>query len=169
MLHEIPRLLWDPKAHNHVRLQALMATSMKVAVSWDVTPCSLVEIDRQFRGAYCLHHQDNESTTKQAHLKRRSISTRLHGATFQKTAILVHNHAQSSPTQVTILSHMNPVHTFISYFIRSILIVSSSPNVAHSCYHSCFVLSRLQHNSYPGIFRGFSRSLEANAGNSTLK
>jgi hypothetical protein len=31
--------------------------SMKMAVLWDVAPRSLVEIDRRFRGAYCLHHQ----------------------------------------------------------------------------------------------------------------
>jgi hypothetical protein len=30
---------------------------MKMAVLWDVSPCSLVDIDRCFRGAYCLHHQ----------------------------------------------------------------------------------------------------------------
>jgi hypothetical protein len=30
---------------------------MKMAVFLDVAPCSLVEIDRRFRGAYCLHHQ----------------------------------------------------------------------------------------------------------------
>jgi hypothetical protein len=29
-----------------------------MAVFWDVAPCSLAEIDRRFRGAYCLHHQD---------------------------------------------------------------------------------------------------------------
>jgi hypothetical protein len=28
-----------------------------MAVFWDVAPCSLVEIDRRFRGAFCLHHQ----------------------------------------------------------------------------------------------------------------
>jgi hypothetical protein len=28
-----------------------------MTVFWDVAPCSLVEIDRSFRGAYCLHHQ----------------------------------------------------------------------------------------------------------------
>jgi hypothetical protein len=28
---------------------------MKMTVFWDVAPCSLVEIDRQFRGTYCLH------------------------------------------------------------------------------------------------------------------
>jgi hypothetical protein len=26
-------------------------------VFWDVAPCSVVEIDRRFRGAYCLHYQ----------------------------------------------------------------------------------------------------------------
>jgi hypothetical protein len=30
-----------------------MATSVKMAVFWDVAPCSLVEIDRSFRGTYC--------------------------------------------------------------------------------------------------------------------
>jgi hypothetical protein len=27
----------------------------------DVAPCSLVEIDRRLRDAYCLHHQGDES------------------------------------------------------------------------------------------------------------
>jgi chloride channel 2 len=40
-----------------VRLQVLMAVSMKVIVFWDVAPCSLTEVDWRFRGAYCLHHQ----------------------------------------------------------------------------------------------------------------
>jgi hypothetical protein len=30
---------------------------MKISAFWDTTPCSLVEADRRFRGAYCLHHQ----------------------------------------------------------------------------------------------------------------
>jgi hypothetical protein len=30
---------------------------MKMTVFWDVAPCGLVEVDRHFRGAYCLHHQ----------------------------------------------------------------------------------------------------------------
>jgi hypothetical protein len=47
--------------NNHViklvRFQALMATNMRTAVFWDVAPCSLVDTDQRFRGAYCLHHQ----------------------------------------------------------------------------------------------------------------
>jgi hypothetical protein len=35
----------------------LTAASTKMAVFWAVAPCSLVEVHRHFRGAYCLHHQ----------------------------------------------------------------------------------------------------------------
>jgi hypothetical protein len=30
---------------------------MKMTVFWDAVPCSLVEVYRRFRGAYCLHHR----------------------------------------------------------------------------------------------------------------
>jgi hypothetical protein len=32
----------------------------KITVLWDVAPCSLVEVYRRFRGAYCLHHQGDD-------------------------------------------------------------------------------------------------------------
>jgi hypothetical protein len=47
---------------------------MKIAVFWVVAPCSQVEVYQRFRGPCCLHHQGE-------------TSTRLHGATTQKTAI----------------------------------------------------------------------------------
>jgi hypothetical protein len=37
-----------------------MVADMKTTVSWFVPKCSLVEIDGRFRGAYCLHHQDDD-------------------------------------------------------------------------------------------------------------
>jgi hypothetical protein len=40
-----------------MRYQVLTAASMKMTVFWDIAPCRLAEIDRHFRGAYCLHHQ----------------------------------------------------------------------------------------------------------------
>jgi hypothetical protein len=45
--------------HNYkmVRFQVLTAASMKMAIFWDVAPCSLVEVYRRFSGACCLHHQ----------------------------------------------------------------------------------------------------------------
>jgi hypothetical protein len=32
---------------------------MKITDFWYIAPCSLVEVDRRFRDAYCSHHQDN--------------------------------------------------------------------------------------------------------------
>jgi hypothetical protein len=34
----------------------------EVAVFWVVAPCSLVEVNRRFRGACGLHHQGDESS-----------------------------------------------------------------------------------------------------------
>jgi hypothetical protein len=42
-----------------VRFQLLTAASMKFRVFWDVAPCSQVDVDRRFRGAYYLHHGDD--------------------------------------------------------------------------------------------------------------
>jgi hypothetical protein len=36
--------------------------NMKMAVCWDVAPCSLLDNDRCFRWAYCLHQQGNEGS-----------------------------------------------------------------------------------------------------------
>ncbi|KDQ71579.1 hypothetical protein L798_08528 [Zootermopsis nevadensis] len=47
---------------------------VQVIVLYEVAPNKLVEVSRCSRGAYCLHHQTDEST-----------STELHDSTFQKT------------------------------------------------------------------------------------
>jgi hypothetical protein len=44
----------------NVRVQVHMAASMKTIVFWAIALCSLVEIDQSFRGAYCLHNQDDD-------------------------------------------------------------------------------------------------------------
>jgi hypothetical protein len=33
---------------------------MKMRAFWDMVPYSLVEVDRNFRGAYCLHHRPDD-------------------------------------------------------------------------------------------------------------
>jgi hypothetical protein len=35
-----------------VIIQVLTAANMKMVVSWDIAPCSLVEVDGRFRVAY---------------------------------------------------------------------------------------------------------------------
>jgi hypothetical protein len=105
-----------------MRIQVLTAARMKMSVFWDVAPCNLIDIDRRFRGTYCLHHYHTDDrggkllrnmkhqfsdvsrvefrvlTNVSANIavaiikvnvKRRSVSTRLHGATYQKTAIFI--------------------------------------------------------------------------------
>jgi hypothetical protein len=40
--------------------QVITAARMKTTAFWDLAPCSPDEVDRRFRGAYCLHHQDDD-------------------------------------------------------------------------------------------------------------
>jgi hypothetical protein len=50
-------VLWNNS--KEVRVQVLKAASMNMKAFWDtsIAPCSLVEVDRHFRGAYCLHRR----------------------------------------------------------------------------------------------------------------
>jgi hypothetical protein len=55
---------------------------LKFRVFWDVLPCSQIDVDRRFRGACCLHHQDDGGSN--VPLKRRSTII-LHGSTSKNT------------------------------------------------------------------------------------
>jgi hypothetical protein len=44
-------------------------------------PCSLIEVDRRFRGVYCLYRQDD--SPHDGRQKLRSTPMRLHGAIFR--------------------------------------------------------------------------------------
>jgi hypothetical protein len=52
---------------------------IKMAVFCDIAPCNLVETDRRFRGAYCLHHPFETSVGY----------CKIHGAISQKTDIFI--------------------------------------------------------------------------------
>jgi hypothetical protein len=41
-----------------MRFKVLTAASNKITAFWETAPCSLVEVGRRFRYAYCLHHRD---------------------------------------------------------------------------------------------------------------
>jgi hypothetical protein len=43
-----------------MRLQVLKAANIKMTAFLDVARCSLVQVYRCFRGAYCLHPHDGE-------------------------------------------------------------------------------------------------------------
>jgi hypothetical protein len=68
-------------------------------VFWDVVPCSQIDVERRFRGAYCLHHHGYGSSpwwwTQYTPLKRRSTSIRLHGSSLHHTRLNVTDWEQS--------------------------------------------------------------------------
>jgi hypothetical protein len=45
----------------HIRTTSHTFLDLKMAVFWDVTPCSLVDVERYFRETDCRHHQGNEN------------------------------------------------------------------------------------------------------------
>jgi hypothetical protein len=43
-----------------VRVHVLTEAIMKMMAFWGIALCGLVEVNRRFRGAYCLHHQGDD-------------------------------------------------------------------------------------------------------------
>jgi hypothetical protein len=66
-----------------MRFQVLTAASMKMTALRDITPSSLIEVNRRFRGAYCLHHHrlDGGST----HLLNAGLNQRDYTALYHKS------------------------------------------------------------------------------------
>jgi hypothetical protein len=65
MISEEPSLVYSlTTLYQLTRFQVFTAASIKIIAFWDIALCSLVEVDRRFRGAYCLHHRpdDGDST-----------------------------------------------------------------------------------------------------------
>jgi hypothetical protein len=86
-----------------------------MAVFRVIAPFSLVEIYQRFRGLCCLHHQGDERLIAlialmmeaARPLKRWQTSTRLRGATTQKTAIFIFTAVRTSnPTYERILTNI---------------------------------------------------------------
>jgi hypothetical protein len=65
-----------------MRFHVLVVVGMKIAVFWVVSSCRLVEVYRDFRGPYCLHHK----VMGKLLINSDKLLTRLHGETTQKTA-----------------------------------------------------------------------------------
>jgi hypothetical protein len=55
---------------------------------WSIAPCSLVEVDRRFRGAYCLHYQVS-GDRQYTYLKLRYTSTRLNMALYLRRLAVI--------------------------------------------------------------------------------
>jgi hypothetical protein len=51
------RNLKNERNRRDVRFQVLAAANIQMTVFWDIASCGVIEVDRRFRGVYCLHHQ----------------------------------------------------------------------------------------------------------------
>jgi hypothetical protein len=74
---------------------------------WDVASCSLAEVGRRYRGAYCLCHQDNAGSAR----VRTVHFTRLHGAASLNTVILT-----STAVKTCNLTNVFPGYSVISQY-----------------------------------------------------
>jgi hypothetical protein len=65
------------RPHTGPNIQVLTAASMKFRVFWDVGPCSQVDVDRSFRGAYCLHHHGDDRPCSASFLRKLVVAQRV--------------------------------------------------------------------------------------------
>jgi hypothetical protein len=70
-----------------VKFHVLTAASMKIAVFWDVAPCSLVQVYRRFRGVYYLHHQGDKTSLFTHRLMVEAVSTSETSVNFYYTTL----------------------------------------------------------------------------------
>jgi hypothetical protein len=72
---------------------------MKMSIFRDVALCSMVETDRRFRGAYCLHHQGalvmealstSETSVDFYHTARRNIPEESHLHAHRRENLISH-------------------------------------------------------------------------------
>jgi hypothetical protein len=52
--------------------------SLKMSAFWDIVSCSLVEVDRHFRDAYCLHREDDQTSETRPLLQNKVHSKNKH-------------------------------------------------------------------------------------------
>jgi hypothetical protein len=46
---------FDGTFYTHLGFEAITAVVMKSSIFWDITPCSLLKVNRRFGGIYHLH------------------------------------------------------------------------------------------------------------------
>jgi hypothetical protein len=92
---------------------------LKMKTLWDIASCSLLGLDRRFRGAYCLHHQRDHASFQKAlifrvmYLRFSQMASNL----FISAVCAVSTHWPSDLSRLHfMLSHVN-WHAFIIFHI----------------------------------------------------
>jgi hypothetical protein len=66
---------------------------MNMIPLWDTAPCSLVEVHRRFRSAYCLYHKGEETSVYFNEITRHHIPEGYHLHTRRRESLKSQNHA----------------------------------------------------------------------------
>jgi hypothetical protein len=104
-----------------------------MSVFWDVAPHSPVDTYRRFRYAYCLARHSVLWWPQITPLRRRSISTRLHGATTTRHLATVRSWNLSLTTRVyycNLSLYINPQTSLSSYDITYTAVSLQAPSTS---------------------------------------
>jgi hypothetical protein len=93
--------------------------NMKMAVFWVVAPCSLVDINRCFRGACCFHHQSDKTSINIYQTTRRNKpeDSSLHTRRLENLKSHINN--SLCPTKMTALVTAEMEGRLESFNVRS--------------------------------------------------
>jgi hypothetical protein len=64
--HEILTIEKLENLSKSMKFYVLTAASMNITELWDIVTCSVVEVDRVCKDAYCLHHQGSDAVFSEA-------------------------------------------------------------------------------------------------------
>jgi hypothetical protein len=114
---------------------------MKMTVFWNSVPCSVIESDQCFRGAYCLHQQDFQSEQLVLWLKFRFCFSEMQNVMATPAFSLCSIHFVSS----------QPIYIRLLYLIMKWIL--DSPVFQEDCFIDRFcVLIEDSHLSLPVRF-----------------
>jgi hypothetical protein len=123
----------------------LTAASMKMTIFWDAAPCSLVETDRRFRGAHCLHHHGDEWVLR----PNGGGSKHLWNISQFLPDYMAHHPRRQSPSVRTLqpakTCHNSTLHSI--NFHSEHCSVRASPKIPHILWNA--TINYCVHNSWP--------------------
>jgi hypothetical protein len=125
----------------HVRFQVLAAASVKFGVFWDVAPCSLVGVDRRFRGVYCLHHQADDSVVRTASIRAMNHLPDDAGSTYLWNVGLLGDYTALNPRRLQTSDEFSRIVTYFCKIHFNIILSARLTSPKWSLYFRIFYLN----------------------------
>jgi hypothetical protein len=76
--------IWEASLNKRriIGVEVLTAVVIKSAIFWDITPCSLLKVNRCFGGTYCLHFQGRKICRERSQVANRAFTQVSYSAYF---------------------------------------------------------------------------------------